>query len=151
MVARTDLFLEMSSLLTGFSRLRLLGTGMTDEYLEALDEALPAGVLDELLTAYARLPPGADREAAVGSRLLGDEKLGPVARNVILLWYCASWSALPDDWRKAHGSVPGDRNRVVSPEAYVAGLQWTAAGAHPAGARPPGFGAWAAAPERASR
>jgi hypothetical protein len=137
---RFERFLEVSSRLTGFGRVALLGTGMTDEYLQALDAVLPAGMLDELLDA-------GERDDGVQA-LLEDARLGPVARNLILLWYCGTWTALPDDWRAAYGTSPLDTTRVQSAEAYLAGLQWVVAGAHPAGARQQGFGAWAVAPER---
>ena len=143
---RLGRFVEMSAALTGFGPVHLLGTGMTASYLRTVDAALPAGVLDELLDAFSRLPDGTGREAAAGQAILRDAKLGPVARNVILLWYRGTWTALPDDWRAAHGSSPLDTDRVVSPEAYQTGLQWAAAGAHPAGARQQGFGAWASPP-----
>jgi hypothetical protein len=132
---RSELFLGVSARLTGFGRVTLLGTGMTDAYLQALDAVLPAGTLDELLAAGDGV-----------SDQLEDPKLGPVARNLILLWYCGTWTALPDEWRAAYGTSPLDTNRVESPEAYQAGLQWVVAGAHPAGARQQGFGAWAVAP-----
>jgi hypothetical protein len=138
---RTEVFLEVSARLTGFGRVALLGTGMADEYLRALDAVLPAGTLDELLAA-------GERDDGV-AELLDDAKLGPVARNLILLWYCGTWTALPDEWRAAYGTSPLDTTRVESAAAYLAGLQWVVAGAHPAGARQQGFGAWAVAPESA--
>jgi hypothetical protein len=150
MEERTDQFLEMSAVLTGFGRVQLLGTGLTDSYLHAIDALLPEGVLDELLDTFGRLPAGSEREAAVAAAVLGDPKLGPVARNVILMWYCGTWTALPDAWRSAYCTSPPDTNHVVSADAYQAGLQWVAAGAHPAAARQQGYGAWAVAPERAS-
>jgi hypothetical protein len=144
---RADVFLGLSALLTGFDHVQLLGTGMTDSYLQTLEDVLPEDVLTDLLRAYEALPADGGREAAVASDILGDRRLGPVAQNLILLWYCGAWTALPDDWRAAHGSSPLDADRVISPEAYVAGLQWVAAGAHAIGARQQGFGAWALAPE----
>jgi hypothetical protein len=157
---RAGQFADLSALLTGFSRIELLGTGMVSSYLRAIDAALPEGVLDELLDAFGRLPPGAgaDREAreareaheaAVSQAILDDPKLGPVARNLIVVWYCGTWTALPDAWREAYGTSPLDTDRVLSAEAYQAGLQWVAAGAHPAGALQQGYGAWSAAPETA--
>lgn len=124
-------FLELSALLTGFTGFQLLGTGMTGRYLRTIDAMLPDGVLTELLDAFRKLPAGPDREAALGSAILADPKLGPVARNIILMWYCGTWT-----------------DRVVSADAYQAGLQWIAAGAHPAGAGQQGYGAWAVPPER---
>jgi hypothetical protein len=146
---RAGQFADLSALLTGFGRIQLLGTGMVGSYLHAVDAALPEGVLDELLDAFGRLPPGAGREAAVFSAILGDPKLGPVARNLIVVWYCGTWTAMPDAWRSAYGTSPLDTDRVLSPGAYQAGLQWVAAGAHPAGALQQGYGAWSAAPQAA--
>ncbi|HEY6295630.1 MAG TPA: hypothetical protein VIX15_08200 [Streptosporangiaceae bacterium] len=147
---RAGQFAELSALLTGFGQIELLGTGMACSYLRAIDAVLPEGVLDELLGAFGRLPPGTDgeaREAAARSSILDDPKLGPVARNLIVVWYCGTWTALPDAWRTAYGTSPLDVDRVLSAESYQAGLQWVAAGAHPAGALQQGYGAWSAAPE----
>jgi hypothetical protein len=131
---RLESFIELSEALTGFSRVQLLGTGMAEEYLGAVEEAVPAPVLEELLAA-------GDAVA-----ILEDGTLGPVARNVILLWYCGTWTALADEWHTAHGSSPVDVSRVVSAESYQAGLQWVAARAHPIAARPQGYGAWSVPP-----
>jgi hypothetical protein len=84
---------------------------------------------------------------ATGAVILDDPKLGPVARNIILLWYCGTWTALSEAWRAAYGASPLDTSRVVSAEAYQGSLQWAAAAAHPAGARQQGYGAWSVAPE----
>lgn len=145
---RAELFLDLSALLTGFDRTQLLGTGMVDEYRHALDTRLPPGVLDELLTAYGRLAPVDGQEAAVISVILDDTKLGPVARNVILLWYLGAWAGMPDDWRAAFGASSLDEHQVISGAAYQAGLQWLAAGAHPAGSAAQGFGSWATDPRQ---
>jgi hypothetical protein len=144
----TDRFLGLSAALTGFGRVELLGTGMVDEYLRTLDAILPAGLLDELLAVFERLPQDAALEAAITSQVMNDPKLGPVARNLVLLWYCGTWTVLPDAWRAAYGASPLDTTHVVSADAYQSGLQWSAAGAHPAGAQQQGFGAWSLAPER---
>jgi hypothetical protein len=154
---RLDQFVRLSALLTGFAPLHLLGTGMAETYLRTTDAALPEGVLDELLGAGS--PPsagsapsggpasgGTGPEAATGQAILGDAKLGPVARTLILLWYRGAWTALPQEWRSAHGASPLDADHVVSAAAYQAGLQWDAAAAHPAGARQQGYGAWASPP-----
>jgi len=123
-------FLGLSVELTGFSRLQLLATTMAGPYIDAMNARLPAGALDELLAEYVSLPTGAGREAAITAQLLDDPKLGPIAQDLILLWYCGTWQ--------------GD---VVSAQAYLAGLQWVVAGAHPAGAWQQGFGAWSRPPE----
>jgi hypothetical protein len=137
--SRLRAFLELSSALTDFNGVELLGTGVAGAYLRTLGEILPAAVLDDLLDG---------RDAAA---ILDDATLGPIARNVIVMWYCGTWSALPEDWRAAHGTSPLDVDHVVSPDAYVSGLQWVAAGAHAIAARPQGFGAWALPPEELAR
>lgn len=144
---RTERFLDLSALLTGFDRAELLGTGVTEQYLHTLEDVGCGPVLDDLLHGCERLPAGEESEAALRSEILDHADRGPVARNLIVLWYSGTWRALPDDWRRAHGASPLDTDRVVSGEAYVAGLQWVAAGAHPIAARPTGFGSWALPPE----
>jgi hypothetical protein len=143
---RAETLLGLSVLLTGFSRVELLGTGMADQLVSTLDATLPPGVLDELLDVYRQLPQGGEPGAAIESAILADSKLGPVARNLILAWYCGTWTPLPETWRTAYGVSALDTNRVLSPEAYQAGLQWAAAGAHPPGARQQGYGAWSIRP-----
>ena len=132
--------------LTGFGRVALLGTGMAETYLATLEAVLPAGILDELLVAYGRLSDAGGRERALDELIATDPKLGPVARNVILLWYCGTWTELPGPWRAAYGVSRWDVSHVVSGEAYQAGLQWVASGGHPVGARQQGFGAWSVPP-----
>ena len=118
MSERAEQFLALSSVLTGFNRVELLGTGMADAYLRAVEDGVPGDVLDRLLAS------GDD------AAIMGDEALAPAARDIIVLWYTGAW-----------------QHTVVSGDAYVAGLQWVAAGAHPAGARAQGYGAWAVPPD----
>jgi hypothetical protein len=135
MTDRSEQLLELSSRLTGFTRFQLRGTGMLDAYLEALDARLPPGLLDELLAS-------ADDDAT-----MDDPKLGPLARNVIVMWYCGAWTQLPDAWTAAYGTKDKGLAGVISAAAYQAGLQWVVAGAHAAGAQQQGFGAWAQHPK----
>jgi hypothetical protein len=146
---RIESFLGLSVLLTGFSRIELLGTGIAADYLCTLEATLPTGVCDQLLSAWDARPTDSDAEA-IADQILNDPKLGPVAQNLILLWYCGTWTALPEAWRSAYGAAPLDVNRVVSAEAYQAGLQWIAAGAHAPGSRQQGFAAWSMPPEGSS-
>ena len=135
MTDRAARFLQFSARLTGESPFVLRGTGMLDEYLAALDLRLPAGLLDELLAR--------DDEDAT----MDDPKLGPVARNIIIMWYTGSWTQLPDTWTAVYGTKDHGLAGVISPTAYQAGLMWRVAGAHPAGAQQQGFGAWSLQPE----
>ncbi|MFC5353965.1 hypothetical protein [Azospirillum himalayense] len=146
---RLDGFVGLSALLTGFDAVQLLGTGLAAEYLAVLDAVLPEDVVGDLMSAYRQLPRGPERERTAQAEILGAPRLGPVARNLIVLWYCGTWTQLPAAWRAAFGASPLDTSRVVSSAAYQAGLQWLAAGAHAAGANPQGYGAWALGPKGA--
>lgn len=141
---RLDEFLDLSVALTGFDRLHLIATGVGPEYLSTLDTIVSAAVADALLQAFAAVPAADD--ALLSSQILDDALLGPLARNLIVLWYTGTWTALPADWPATSPRSPRDVGHVVSAAAYMAGLQWSAVGAHPAGALPPGFASWASPP-----
>ncbi|MES2570213.1 MAG: hypothetical protein V4710_09195, partial [Verrucomicrobiota bacterium] len=86
-------------------------------------------------------------EKGMRGAILSDEKLGPIARNLIKLWYIGTWYQLPAAWRERHGMIAEDRTFIPSPSSYVEGLLWPAIGAHPPGAKAPGYGSWTTAPE----
>jgi hypothetical protein len=143
MPSRQQLFVDMSAALTGFSAIQLRGTGMAPGYLAELDAILSEGFVDELLSTFPRPARGAEAvEPGAVDTVLDHPDWGPPARAITIMWYCGTWSQLPDAWRAEHGAAPGDTNHVVSAAAYQAGLQWVAAGAHPIGARQQGFGSW---------
>lgn len=142
-------FLATSTVLTGFSRFDLHATGLTTVYLELLTKAVGRSVLDELNRAIAALPADEPaRDEAVRKTILNDRKLGPVARNLIKLWYLGFWPGMSDDWAQEFGmSDEVVASEVVSAEAYKEGLAWRAINAHPSGAKQQGFGAWSQPPE----
>ena len=144
MRSRPQSFVELSAALTGFSPVILHGTGMTQAYLRKLESAVPEELLNRLF--------GGSQNATENSvqsdlgAILTDPDLGPVARAITVLWYCGTWTELPEEWRARNGTASGDTTGVVSGAAYQSGLQWTVVGAHPAGARQQGFGAWSIEP-----
>lgn len=141
-------FLALSVVLTGFDLYELQGTGVSDELFATLRRIVP-GPTRELLRVWrevSRAPTPAEVEAGVRTRIMDDPRLGPVARNVITMWYTGLWVPLPNEWHYAWGTPPGDVNHVVSALAYQESLVWKAAGTHPMGARQPGFGTWALPP-----
>lgn len=148
MSERLESFIALSAFLTGFDEARLWGTSLVEEHLNVLDDVLTARVVDELLGAFQRLPAGDQHAKAVEAIVLGDPKLGPIARNLIVLWYCGTWTQMPMEWRIAYGASPLDTTRTTSGAAYRGGLQWVAAGGHPPGASHQGFGSWALEPKR---
>jgi hypothetical protein len=147
--SRLDRFLAFSAEVTAFTVFDLQGTGQAEAYLQTADASVGAAVVDELFAAYRRaenvLADGA-REAYLRREIFGNEKLGPIARNIIKMWYSGVWYELPTAWTEAYGPAPKDVTFVVSASSYVEGLLWTAIGAHPAGAKAPGYGSWADPP-----
>jgi hypothetical protein len=146
-----DEFLALSAVLTGYSRFRLLGTGQADLYFTTVRDVVGEPTVKELLQAFARVQKAgrgdeAALEAALRAEILSDEKLGPIARNVIKLWFVGTWYQLPADWREAHGAHLKDVTFVASPAAYTEGLLWPTIDANPSGAKGPGYGTWAFPP-----
>lgn len=146
-------FLELSIALTGFNRVELLGTGVAHTLFGTVVESVGETVANELWIASDRvLKSGgatrAETEAALRENIFATAKLGPVARNVIVLWYLGIWNQLPDSWSNTYGSRPQDVTRIVSGEAYIESLVWPAIGAHPSGAKQPGFGTWSTPPKK---
>lgn len=150
---RLEAFVTFSTLLTGFGPLELYGTGVADEYLQTLERAVPTRVLEPLLafglgqSAAPSDSPADPLEAQLNAQVLNDPDLGPVARNLIMLWYTGTWNALPDAWHTRHGQPTLDAPKVVSTAAYLSGLQWRLMGTHAPGGNPQGFGSWANPPE----
>ena len=141
-------FVALSALLTGFDEIHLLGSGVAEEHLVVLEAVVPADIVSDLLAAFEGLPSGDDCPSAAASRLIADPRLGPVAKNLVVLWYSGAWTQLPAAWRDAHGASPLDTTRTTSGTAYRAGLQWLVAGAHAPGASHQGFGSWALEPKK---
>ncbi len=147
-------FLNLSIVLTGFNKVELQSTGVAREYLNLLMEMAGEGLCFELWAEtqglYAKHDGDLIRlEREVCRGILNDEKYGPLARNIILLWYNAIWYQLPPDWTARHGANALDQDHVVSARAYPEALIWPAIGAHPPAAKPQGFGAWSLPPEGA--
>jgi hypothetical protein len=143
-----DDFCTLSAALTGYRVAELMGTGMATAYLEHLTAIVGESFAARLLTTGCDVVrrAGSDLSTQLELRILDDPDLGPPARNLIVLWYTGQWAQLPGPWRDRHGASPLDVDQVLSPEAYVAGLMWDAIGAHPQGAKAPGFATWTAVP-----
>jgi len=143
-----QVFLTLSAELCGFSEFTLRGTGYADGYVATVVDMIGADVLDDLLTAYRRLPendPGA-RDGALRAQLLNDDKLGPIARNIIKLWYTSIWYELPVAWHEKYQTQREDRRFIPFTYGYPESLLGPAVGAHAQGARAPGYGSWAQRP-----
>src|SRR5947199_5558397 len=115
-----EAFIALSSELCGFSEVTLRGTGYAEPYFATVLDIAGTAVVDELLTTYGRLPT-ADQEArdsALRARILSDEKLGPIARNIMKLWYTSIWFELPASWHAKFKTQREDRRFIPFTYAY---------------------------------
>ncbi|SIO57743.1 hypothetical protein SAMN05444166_5477 [Singulisphaera sp. GP187] len=142
-------FLAFSAEVTAFTEFELRGTGQAEAYLTAVEGVIGGVLLGELLDAYERVPRGSKDKRVSGLRreIFGDEKLGPIARNIIKLWYIGIWYELPHAWTEAFGAIEKNVLFMVSASAYTEGLLWVAIGANPPGAKGPGYGSWVGPPQ----
>ncbi|MCC3331828.1 hypothetical protein [Nocardia abscessus] len=146
-----QIFTDLSVALTGFDRAELGATGLLDTYYDTLlriiGEREAGHLLRDAGDALAQ-----DREnhknnnAALELKVIHAERYRPVVLSLIKLWYLGRWYPLPPAYRDKHGSTANDVEHVISAQAYREGLVWAAAGAHPMGAKAPGFGSWAQPP-----
>jgi hypothetical protein len=143
-----DKFLRFSAELTASNAFELLGTGQAQTYLAAARKVVGDDLLSELFAAYASIPDGDSdqRETDIRRQILGDEKLGPIARDILKLWFTGIWYELPHAWSETYGAREYDTTFVASPAAYAEGLLWTTIGAHAPGAKAPGYGSWIGPP-----
>jgi len=138
-------FVAFSAEITAFKPYELNGTGQTDNYLKAVTDIVGQAVLNELLAAYDKLQGitvPEERIERLRGGIFGDEKLGPIARNILKLWYSGIWYELPVEWTDAYGALDNNVTHVIKPESYTEGLLWLAIGANPPGAKAPGYGSW---------
>jgi hypothetical protein len=149
-------FLFLSADLTAFEETDLLGTGLAHQYLGKVRAACGDEIVTALLDAHREARADAAGEAgsydrtlldrALRHRIFGDDRLGPVARNVIKLWYAGLWYGLPPEWTDSYGAQSAAETSTVGAASYQEGLLWPAIGANPPGAKAPGYGSWALPP-----
>lgn len=144
-------FLALSVILTGFESVELLGTGLVETYANVIISTVGQTISDQLwATTTQIIARYGDREAqletAIRHEILASSMLGPIARNIIQLWYVGTWNELPQSWRNLYGNNPNDTTRIISSEAYAQGLVWDVIGAHPPAAKQPGFDSWSQLP-----
>lgn len=140
-------FVRLSVILTGFDEYKLLGTGMLETYYDELLRIIGAREAGSLFGALLRVDDG--DEDAFRKVILDDARYGPVARNVLTMWYLGTWTQLSREWRNSYGATAYDTDHVVSAAAYRESLVWPTAGTHPMGAKQQGYGSWAK-PSKAS-
>lgn len=142
-------FLAISTVLTGYDEATLMGTGMLQDYANALDSGIGYPNAKQFLdaaTVVLRNPQntGETLEKAVKEQLMTHYKYGDICKNIIQMWYTGTWFAMNAQWQALFGdlSVAQQPDKTVSPKAYQEGLIWDTINAHPPGAKQPGFGSW---------
>ena len=88
-------FVALSAALTGFRGVDLWGTGQVDVYLGELIATVGEDVAARLLKAGDDALGSSDPTKALKA-LIANAELGPVAKNVIVLWYTGAWRPLPN-------------------------------------------------------
>jgi hypothetical protein len=144
-------FVAFSAAVTGFTEFDMHGTGQAEEYRRTVAEVVGDDVLSELLDTWARVRDEAQRggsptENRLRHDIFSDPKLGPVARNIIKLWYVGIWYELSPEWIDAFGALEKNYTFTVSGSAYTSGMLWPAIGGNPPGARGPGYASWTGPP-----
>jgi hypothetical protein len=121
-------FLELSRVLTGEP---VLNPATAARHLKSLKKALGALAVRQLLERFVKLrrSPG-DLVGKVREELFGDAVLGPVVRQVTLLWFTGL---------VASGGGPPS---LMSAEDYFEALMWSAIGSHPPGFSDGYYGHW---------
>jgi hypothetical protein len=150
-------FLTLSAALTGFTTADLQGTGLVDVYYNQTLDVIGSRISGILLLTWSEIRPAsgqfdplaADLKPRIEKEIFANDLIGPVARNILLMWYTGNWYQMPGTWRQNYGAAAGDQPHVVSAEAYQEGLMWRAIAAHPPAAKSPGFGSWAEPPKAA--
>jgi hypothetical protein len=137
--ASFERFMSFSSEATGFSTTDLKQTRQDTVYYGVVREVVGGEELSGFLAAY-----GASGMAGV----LNSDEHGPVARNIIKLWYSATWERMPEAWQRRYGKLPSHDSFIISADAYTTGLLWAAIGVNPPGANAPGFGTWSHPPSK---
>lgn len=151
-MTETDLlprFLALSCALTGFSDHELRGTGQAELYLATACDMAGQNMVCGLLDAFGACDISEDDQAMdrhLRLCILSHACFGPMARNLIKLWYVGTWHSLDRDWHEQFGGNPQDHDHIPSPTSYTEGLLWPAIGANPPGAKPFGYGMWATPP-----
>jgi len=132
-------FRNLTEQATGVPKDEVEATGQATLYFAVAKDALGKNLFTSVLQTY-----GADGLEAT----LASPKFGPIVRNLIKLWYTATWERLPDDWRASYGFIPNDTTFIVSATAYTTGLLWATIGSNPPGANAPGYATWSNPPSR---
>ncbi|MER7057036.1 hypothetical protein [Streptomyces sp. NPDC000351] len=153
-------FVKFSANVTGFSEFDLWGTGQAKVYYETVVNQQGPDAIQKVISADPSAVPADPVVKSIIKLWYVGVWYGPelAGRMDVAAWTAPGRSgakpAVPDDSQpegsqagedRAHGGN-GRTPFVVSSDAYTEGLLWRAIGAHPSGAKAPGYGSWANPP-----
>jgi hypothetical protein len=142
-------FAALSEVLTGYGQETILPKLDTqqqaEEYLKTLYSPglVPVASLKLLTDTWNNIAtmPKTDQEQQVKTQIMANTELGPIAKNIIYMWFLGIWY----DLTVPPGTFP-NKDFVVSSKAYKNGLVWNTMGAHPMGYSEGVFGYWSTPP-----
>lgn len=146
---RPQTFAAMSAVLTGFQAGIISPTldpiDLNGLYLRTADSNAGTTLVDQLLAQFQSLQ--GQSSQTIANTLLATANPAPppaawLARSIVKLWYLGSWFPAAPPSPGVTPSIGG----VVSSNAYIGGLAWKAAQAHPMGYSQFSFGYWTSAP-----
>ena len=142
---RVSAFTGMSAALTGFTADAIAPpldpTGLATAFLETADTLAGQDVVNQLLAQFAALQGQPAQQIADALLGIAPPASGPtvqLARSLVKLWYLGSLYPL--------NSTSAFDGTTVSANAYIRGLVWRAAQAHPMGYSEFSFGYWSDPP-----
>ncbi len=145
------IFLNLSSELTGYSVIDLEGTGLVYSYQKLVEDEIGKHVAtflyDTTKAVFSHNTTKA-RDRFMRVDIVASPTLWPICKGIIMLWYYGQWTSMSLVWYRYYARVPPspnltpDKTVVPSAAAYTQQLSYKAAGAHPPGAHPTGFGSW---------
>jgi hypothetical protein len=145
---RPQSFAAMSAVLTGFQASVISPTldpiDLNGLYLQTADAKVGATLVDQLLAQFQSLQ-GQPHQTIANTLLAAGNPNPPdtawLARSIVKMWYLGAWypAAPPPSTGPFNGTV-------LSSNAYIGGLAWRAAQAHPMGYSQFSFGYWTSPP-----
>ena len=134
-------FIELSETLTGHGNLARKRDGdksLAESYYILIESAFHGQRLSKLLSTFGSLKgEGNSRLKEIDERIMRDEELGEIAREIVMLWYMSGFRP-PNETRDTAPQTP---------EQYFQGLFWPTIRAHPLGLSGGYFGYWKYPPE----
>lgn len=132
-----DTFVKLSSILTGYPESTLKPGAdtqkLSEQYFDTLNKELSTEILEKLNSTFLGIP--SPTEASVKAKIIDDTTFGPIAKNIIKMWYLGIWYDL-------NATPESDTSYVISSIAYKNGMVWSTMYAHPMGYSEGNFGYW---------